>query len=220
MRPYFILLILFIYSCSKSENNVELEIVSTKIVFSKLDNGKRKNIISYKITNNTSCDYYFNAYSLSKLTWKIKGLQPSNVFFQIMDENGNHAEYNHKEYLPTEEFVACKQINYNREEKEIKELNYSISPDYKNLIDKNNFLLKQGESKYFEILYYFPDSNYSSVNLDKNKRYFFKILIYSDSTNYKKFLSRPILKTIDENNYKVYHGIIESKNTVPIEFVK
>lgn len=45
-------------------------------------------------------------------------------------------------------------------------------------------------------------------------------MIYSDSTNYKKFLSRPILKTIDENNYKVYHGIIESKNTLPIEFVK
>lgn len=60
-----------------------------------------------------------------------------------MDENGNHAEYNHKEYLPTEEFVACKQINYNREEKEIKELNYSISPDYKNLIDKNNFYLNK-----------------------------------------------------------------------------
>lgn len=207
------------YSCSKADNNVELEIISNKIVFSKLDNGRAKNIIEYKITNNTFCDYYFNAYSLSKLTWKIDGLQPSNIFFQILDAKGNHAEYIHKEYLPTTEFITCQQINYDIAEKEIKDLNYSILPDYKNLIDKNNFLLKKGESKYFEILYYFPESNYSYVNLDKNKRYFFKMLIYSDSTDCIKFLSRPILKTINENNYKIYHGIIKSKNTVPIEFV-
>ncbi|BFM44213.1 hypothetical protein CFS9_28540 [Flavobacterium sp. CFS9] len=220
MKTYFILFVLFIYSCSGSKDNIELEIISTKIEFSKLENGRMKNIITYKITNNTLSDYYFNSYSLSKLTWKIKGLQPSNVFFQILDKNGNHAEYNSKEYLPTEEFSTCKQINYTMEEKEIKELNYSISPDYKKLIDKNNFFLKQGESKYFEILYYFPESNYSSVNLDKNKKYFFKMLIYSDSTNFRKILSRPILKTIRENGYKVYHGIIESKNSVPVKVLE
>lgn len=49
MRPYFIFLILFIYSCSKSENNVELEIVSAKIVFSKLDNGKKKILLVIKL---------------------------------------------------------------------------------------------------------------------------------------------------------------------------
>jgi hypothetical protein len=219
MRLYIILMVVLMCCCSKSEEKVELEIVSDKILVSKFETGKTKNIIEYKITNYTDCNYYFNAYSLSKLTWEIKGLQPGNVFFQILDEDENHADYGQKEYLPTEKFIICKQMNYDREEKELKELNYSISPDYKNLIDKNNFLLKKGESKYFEILYYFPESNYSFVNLEKNKKYHFKMLLYSDSTYNKKFLSRPIIKTIKENNYKIYHGIIESKNTVPLKIV-
>ncbi|KQB37712.1 hypothetical protein [Flavobacterium aquidurense] len=219
MRLYFIFIILVMYSCSKNEGNVELEIVSDEILFSKLDTGRAKNIIEYKITNKTDCDYYFNACSFSKLTWKIDGLQPSNVFLQILDDKGIQAEYGRKEYLPIEKASVCEQINYDIKEKEIKELNYSIAPDYKDLIDKNNFLLKRGESKYFEILYYFPESNYSFVHLYKNKKYVFKMLIYSDSTDYMKFLPRPILKTINENKYKVYHGIIESKNNVPVRFV-
>ena len=106
MRVYIVLIIFLMYSCSKNEK-VKLEIVSDKILVSKHDYGRIKNIIEYKITNNTDCDYYFNAYSLSKLTWKIKGLQPSNVFFQILDENENFAEYDQKEYLPTEKFITC-----------------------------------------------------------------------------------------------------------------
>lgn len=218
MKLRIILIILVVYSCTNTEKNIELAIVSDKILFSKIERDRAKNIIEYKITNNTDCNFYFNAYSLSKLTWKIKGLQPSNVFFQILDEDENPAEYGQKEYLPTENFSICKQVNHDIEEKELKELNYSISPDYKNFIDKNNFFLKKGESKYFEILYYFPESNYSYVNLNKNRKYHFKMLIYSDSTNYRKFLSRSLLKTIKENNYIVYHGIIESKNNVPIKF--
>jgi len=218
MRVYIVLIIFVMYSCSKNEK-VKLEIVSDKILVSKHDYGRIKNIIEYKITNNTDCDYYFNAYSLSKLTWKIKGLQPSNIFFQILDENENFTEYDQKEYLPTEKFITCEQINHDIETNELKELNYSISAQYKNFINKNNFFLKKGESKYFEILYYFPNSNYSFVNFEKNKKYHFKMVIYSDSTNCRKFLSKPVIKTLSENNYKIYHGIIESENVIPMKFI-
>lgn len=206
-------------SCSNSEKKVELEIISNRIFFSKNETKSKKNIIEYKITNTTDCNYYFNGYSLSKLTWKIKGLQPSNVFFQILDEQKKLAESDQKEYLPTENISICRDIYYNLEKQELENLDYSISPDYKKFMDKNNFLLPKGESRYFEILYYFPNSNYSYVNLKKDKKYNFKIIMYSDSTNYKKILSREMLKNLKENNYRVYHGIIESKNTIPVEVI-
>ena len=60
--------------------------------------------------------------------------------------------------------------------------------------------------------------NYQVV-LDSNKKYFAEILLSSDSTNYKKFISRTDLQTIKANGYEVYHGIIKSKNKIPIKFV-
>lgn len=219
MKKLIILTIWILYSCSNKNNSVELEIVSNKILSSKIETNRVKNIIEYRIINNTDKTYYFNAYSVSKLTWKIKGIQPSNVFIQFLDKKGNYVESGQKEYLPTEEYSIYEKIKYEIENKETKELNYSIPSQYKKFQDKNNFVLHKGESKYFEILSYFPNSDYSFVNLNPNNEYTIGLLIYSDSTNYKKILSRTTLKTIKDNGYEVYHGIIKSNNKIPIKFV-
>lgn len=54
-------------------------------------------------------------------------------------------------------------------------------------------------------------------NLSKGINYYGTLSIASDTSNYRKNLPRDILQTINENNAKVYHGIIESKNKVPIK---
>ena len=52
-----------------------------------------------------------------------------------------------------------------------------------------------------------------------NDKYFGNLIIYCDTTNLKKINSLVNLKTIKENNYKVFHGIITSKNKVPVKFL-
>ena len=61
------------------------------------------------------------------------------------------------------------------------------------------------------------EKNYQ-VELDPQKKYFAKILLSSNGINYKRQISRTDLKTIQENGYEVYNGVIKSKNKVPIVF--
>ena len=58
-----------------------------------------------------------------------------------------------------------------------------------------------------------------SLQFEKNKKYNMEIIMSSDSTDYKKYISRTVLKTIKENKIKVYHGIIKSKNKIPVKFI-
>jgi len=58
------------------------------------------------------------------------------------------------------------------------------------------------------------------ADLKKGVNYYAKLSIASDSTNYKNDLPRAILKSIEANHVKVYHGIIESKNKVPIKVLE
>jgi hypothetical protein len=46
------------------------------------------------------------------------------------------------------------------------------------------------------------------------------IFMFSDTTKLKDAVTRPALENIRKNNYTVFHGIIKSKNTIPIQIVK
>lgn len=79
-----------------------------------------------------------------------------------------------------------------------------------------------GETIYFEWFLNLPygsDIQNFFVNFENKKEFNAEIMMFSDSTNYKKTLSRTVLQTIKENGYEVYHGIIKSKNKVPVQFV-
>ena len=73
--------------------------------------------------------------------------------------------------------------------------------------------------EWFVNLPYGNDMQNAHVELDKNKKYYAEMVMFSDSINYKKSVSRTTLKTIKENNYKIFHGIIKSKNKIPIKFL-
>ena len=60
------------------------------------------------------------------------------------------------------------------------------------------------------------DRNYC-FKLDKKKQYYAELMMQSDSTN---IVSRVDKQTIKSNGYKVFHGIIKSKNKVPIKIIE
>jgi len=220
MKKYTVFFVLLcLCSCSKSKKGLELEILNKHIISSKSLRDKVKTIITYKLTNNDNETYYFNSYSMSKLLWNIKGTQIDNTFLSFTDEINEHAVYGNKSILYNHDYSVYQRIKYEEEDKEVKELDYKIPGFYKKIIDKNNFFIHEGESIYFEYAIYLPDSDGFYIEFDVNKKYLTELRLFSDSTDYKKILSRPTLKTIKENGYKIFHGVIKSKNKVPLKFV-
>ena len=221
MKKYILLFVLVcLCSCSNKSKGLELEILNKEIISSKSINNKAKTIITYKLTDYDDRNYYFNSYSMSKLIWKLKGTQINNTFVCFTDENNIDAKCGNKSILYNEDYSVYQKIKYEEENKEVKELDYKIPGFYKTIIDKNNFYIHKGESIYFEYAMYLPDSNGFYIEFDINKKYLTELQLFSDSTNYKKILSRTVLRTIKENGYEVYHGIIKSKNKVPIKFIE
>lgn len=106
-------------------------------------------------------------------------------------------------------------------------LRYNFTLDYFRKYDweYKRLIINSNEEHYFE----FPinlnkfdpfDTNREGlINLDKKKEYYCKLILVSDSTNYKNRLPRDILKTLEANNIEVYHGIIESTTKVPIKIL-
>lgn len=221
MKKYMLFFVLVcLYSCSNKRKGLELEILNNQIISSKSTNDKVKTIITYKLTNYDDKTYYFNSYSMSKLIWKLKGTQINNTFISFTDENNIDAKYGNKSILYNQDYSVYQKIKYEEENKEVKELDYKILGFYKTIIDKNNFFIHKDEYIYFEYVIHLPDSDGFYIEFDSNKKYLTELQLFSDSTGYKKILSRTVLRTIKENGYEVYHGIIKSKNKIPVKFVE
>ena len=93
-------------------------------------------------------------------------------------------------------------------------------------LDKLNVFIYPNQTIYFEYYVSIDNSNnqynqssFVSIDYNSNKNYYATLSIASDSSNYKKILPNNILKTIEKNKIKVYHGIIESENKVPIKIL-
>ncbi|THD29697.1 MAG: hypothetical protein DI588_18435 [Flavobacterium johnsoniae] len=223
-----LLLFLFLISCN-SKKGLELEIINKQIYSYekkeiKFDNNdsiylkKSKNIILYKLTNYDNKSYYFNRYLNSKMPLGKDYLWLDNAYMIFLDEKDNRITI--KDHI--RERSECDLLDDDRKKAILKGLDY---PEYelsRFYYDQANFVIHPYETLYFEWYVNLPYGNplqYLSINIEKNKEYFAKIFIYSDTTNYKKNLSRTDLKIINENGYDIYHGIIESKNKVPIKIV-
>lgn len=225
-----LLLLVVIGSCT-DKKGLELEILNKSIISlkknTKEDNinspnssveAKLKTILVYKLTNNDKKTYYFNLdFYKSKIINKLKGLSINKCFITIYDDKGKEIQFKYGHLNPDYEVnIYSKTIN----KQILKLLNY---PDNGNqiLLEKNNFFIHPNEIIYFEWFLLLPDGNFiqnANIEFDYKKKYFASIEMFSDSTDYKKNLSRVVLKTIKDNKYEVYHGIIKSINEVPIIF--
>jgi hypothetical protein len=91
---------------------------------------------------------------------------------------------------------------------------------------RNSFFIHPNEDVYFEIYLNITDTlcydtdRIGYADLKKGNEYYSKLYLASDSTTVKSELPRHILKTIEANHVKVYHGIIESKNRIPIKVLE
>ncbi len=128
----------------------------------------------------------------------------------------------------SEKILDCYLLQQQKKEIDSKNLNYKNITMYDLFdLDKINFFIYPNQTLYFE--YYVSIDKYngeskqsSNVSIDyKTKQnYYATLSIASDSTNYKNDLPRDILKTIEANHVKVYHGIVESSNKVPIKIIE
>lgn len=209
------LVVLILISCNqhpKSED-FELEITSNKLISNR--SNPVKNILTYKLTNNTKTTYYFKQFQLSRMFGNM------NIYHYPIGNCEIIIQNSKKDTLR----VVSPCIDYTPEyynfldslKKRTKELGYVDHTDA--IYYNRNFLIHAGETLYFEELLYLPkDRYYSYPELSEKSN--LSILVVSDSTRYKEFVARPMLETIKKNGYKVFHGIIKSKNMIPIQVDK
>ena len=225
MKYIIACLIVIVFSCTKKED-FELEIINKEIKSIKLESisteeylknnlliNQSKTIITYKLTNNTSKTYFFSLNRYNE-EFNMKYIRVDRIYINIFNENNLNIK--HKSSYPTFDSNPARKLT--KEYEILNQLNYPF------LFKFNNFIIHPNETLYFEWFVMLPKGNEiefpnNRVDLDSSKKYFAQIMLKSDSTNYKNFISRTELKTIQENGYEVYDGIIKSKNKVPIKFV-
>jgi hypothetical protein len=222
MKYLLAILFLFFISCKKKEG-LELEIITKQLNSLNVSPDKyldysikydtvlkgATTILSYKLTNYTDKTYYFNLDSY-KRDFKRLHIKVDRAYMDVTDDLN-------KQVLITGSIPTSAASGYPKAYLINNYLNYSpIKPN-----NLNNFIIHPHETLYFEWFVILPfgtivEGHAFYVDLDAKKKYFANIFLDSDGVYYKKTLSRTDLKTIQENGYEVYNGIIKSKNKIPI----
>jgi hypothetical protein len=219
MRLIFIIFSLFFLFCTSSEKGVELEVLTKHLNAADVelkDYGmeyikdvelaikQSRTVVTYKLTNHTNKTYYFNVDGYQDDEgWRDIKLDKASLI--ICDEKGK------------------KVVSKRNEPSLVYDANYIFSEylEYSHVKKKHskNFFLHPAETLYFEWYVVLPFGNLSEgvnycVVLDKQQKYSGQVLI--GSTLNKKTISRTDLKTIEENHYQIFDGVVTSNNTVPI----
>lgn len=209
--------IITLISCNENnKQNLELEILNNKVETYKDQDSTYCNVLTYRLKNNTGKTYCILPNEESSLTYKLNCLNIENLGCVFISKDDT-LKINRK-------FVNFSDTNFQNDlfklfDEKSKKLGYKINGYSKDYIDKNRFFIHPNEIIYFEklICLPLPDKFSSRLDFDNNKKYSLRIFIHSDSTNYKNILSRTDIRTVEDNSYEVYHGIIESVNTVPVK---
>jgi hypothetical protein len=232
---FITILYLFVVSCKK-KNGLELEIINKSILSLTSNNkdvydnmhdsvivDKSKTIVLYRLTNYDNKSYFFNLNYFGKIYPSLNGIAINKAVIYFYKDGGNEKGKIDVKFGQPNFDLETQSISADRNNQVSKMLNYSICGDEKFILDNSNFIIHPNETLYFEWFLNLPYGNTiqnAYVKFDKEKEYSAEIEMFSDSVNYKKMLSRPILKTIEKNGYEVYHGVIKSKNRVPIKFIE
>lgn len=228
MKFIYLSTFIFLINCQNNQQ-LELEILTKEIKalnisenenFKYLMQDKKyglnitaKTIVIYKLKNYSNKTYYLN----------LNGFHDKMQDTLILFDKGyirisDAQNYNIKPKVSTPTYDAgtspttAEQITY--------ELDYN-----KLIFSKNkNFVIHPQETLYFKwfiVLPYghFLEESVSRVKLDNTKQYFAEVLLKSENKNLLNTVIDLDLKTIKENEYEVYDGIIKSKNKIPIKFV-
>ena len=227
------LFLLNLISCSKlsgTKNDLELEILNDTLVAFPYDLKKDTiNVLNYSIENKSDQIYYFKqgleANFLSKKIYK------NGIYVRIYDLDNKEVDYSYKMYYEHQKRSDCfSECNFMQATKLVinaERLKEHITGGYYEAKDLRHYFFIHPNEKLFFKQYInltdslrYEDNRVYYAHLKKNLKYSSKFFIPSDSTNFKKELPNDVLETIKANNAKVYHGIIESKNKVPIKVLE
>ncbi len=182
------------------------------------------NVIKYSLENKSNISYFINMSSLIRGTSKKLSISD----FKIIDDNGNFVKIN----IPIVDYVwgivdSCEVLSDSLDKELYKDLGYKNGLFLNNWISNNIITIHPNEKIFFESLLNLPfNTPYKDkrgpeyVFLNKEKVYKTFMSITIDTTNIKSQLTHSQLKTIKENNYILYHGTLESVNSVPIKFIE
>lgn len=227
---FFILTFIGCVNKKENKNDLELEILNDTLVAFPFNMSKdTANVLNYSIQNNSNQIYYFRQGIGDNLL--LRKVYKNGIFVSICDVNNKEVANSDK--LPFEHQnksscdSCCNLIQSIRLVKESERLKEFIKGGYYHTRDKRHYFFIHPKEKLFFKQYLnltdsmrYEDTRFNYAHLKNNMKYSSKFFIPSDSSNYKSELPNDILKTIEANNVKVYNGIIESKNKVPIKVLE
>lgn len=227
----FVFSISCLYNCTEkksiSKNDLEITFKNDSLyTFSDKSSKDKVNIIRYSIKNNSSNIYYINKIIRGSEVYK-NGIYKNGVNIFVFDSNTNK-EIKYKQdliYYDNFDIKSFYDFIKNEADSTSKWLGYKYTLDYFETFDieDKRIFIHPNEELYFEYPIFikkfqkFDGNRIGFVNLNSNKNYYATISIASDRLISSNKLPRDILKTIEINNAKIYHGILESKNKVPIK---
>lgn len=232
MKKIFVFIITLVFTSCNTKEGLELEILDEQLEVFKTDiiefenslsrypintlndiEKYKKNVVKihYKLSNNTNNAYYFNLDNIqpAKNSFLTKfGL----AYVKIYDEN-NKALIVQRSYTSMGSYIEPYRVDL------------SFLGYYPKVEVNKTIIIYPKEVKYFEWYLVLPedvgiDIQHYKFNFDYSKNYSLELLLYSNSKNYEKGITRSDLQTIKENSYKVYDGYLVSKNRIPIIFKK
>ena len=232
-RIIVVFLIMNLLSCIDEEdktNDLELEVLNDSLIaFPFHSNKDTINVLNYSIQNNSDNIYYIKQ-GLGN-DFLFKKVYKNGIYISIYETITNK-EVNYSDKLPFEHSKksvcdsCCNFIQSIRLLKETERLKEDNLKSYYGTKDKRHYFFIHPKEKLFFKQYVnltdsmrYEDTRFNYAHLKKNIKYSSKLYIPIDSSNFKTELPSDILKTIEANNVKVYHGIIESKNKVTVKVI-
>lgn len=248
---FLIFFTLTLFSCTKNKKDLEIELLTNEVIC--VDNLKKfdlidtryqpnknydslsKNILQYRITNNSDKKYFimFDENSIGTLERDLyreaigkKNFSPLNSLDfslyrndSILDGSSTRAEMfscissifetKQRDSL-VNNFLKENKLNRTYTLKRIDSLNQSLQ----------NFVIHPGETKYFTSILNLPyrDDQKWISNIDKRKPNQGSISLKNDSTFTKSIITENQKKEIKENGYTLFDGKIYS-NRVPVKLI-
>jgi hypothetical protein len=248
MERFLIILLssLLLFSCkNETKEPLELSILNKNLVAYSYGSYKDTlNIIEYCIENKSDTNFFINDQIdensiYSEILFNRNSVYKNRFMFKFYyDKNNKEVEYDKRIYsrfknsnyfldsiftyklgsILTDEYFRLYSDEHNVNGK-------NISSYYSHTNYDKNYFIPAGEKVYGKLYLNITDTMayedhriiYAKLYSDQN--YYTKMLIISDTTNYLSKYPNHILKRIKDNNYKVYHGIIESKEKVSVKVI-
>ncbi len=239
-----ILFVSFLFNCANKESDgIELILLNKRLeskcvhnncvdfnqfpMMLDVDTTSVNNIVEFKIKNASRNTYVFipACYDIKKgcMTYntfpkKHTGISMNNLIFkndkgEIIKRGTRNSHFDDLNRILEKDILS-----YNKKMGYADDLSILDA-----LIEKNIILLPAGETVYFESFVSLPVTkpSYFSfdeyIQLNRNEKYNVSLFFKSDSTFVKSKLKKSLLKTMKENNYKLYHGELVS-NSIPLVF--